>query len=384
MKIIRMLRYNYLMLKKSLRDLPSMIPKVWDNLLSDLYNLIFGPRVSLDEQILFFLQLHSMFKSGIPLTTGLKAIHAGWRGRLKDYIYSIYRAIYSGKSLSQALELHASSIFPPIVISIIKAGEYTGNLDKALELASRLLETKRNLSWAIISSLTYPAVIIIAGISGIVIFNSFFLSTMIKLYQDLEVPLPKITKMLIAINHFLNLKTFTIIGLFLLILGLFLYSVKYIPGLNFLAFQVLLKLPIIGDLYRKYYLSYLMRMMYISISSGVSVSETLKLLEKMSTPAIAKICRDISDKVYMGSSIYKVMKEYDWFFGRVVIDMMRIYEETSREDLLKKIADMMEFEYRLSISNFLKVIEPMVMGLMGGFVLFMAAGIFAPMVKLFK
>ena len=355
-----------------------------ERVISDLYNLLLGPKISIEEKILFLLQLQMAFKSGLPLTAALRSLYSSWKGNLKDYIKLIYQGVYKGKSLSDAMRSLPYPVFPDIVISMIRAGESTGQLERTLTLAYKFLENRRKLTWTIISSTAYPLVITLVGIGTIAFFSSYFLPTLLDLYLSLDVKLPAVTLLLMKMQNLLSFKTFLIIIAVIFLIWLIFYISRYYTPLNRLLYRALFKVPVLGDLYRKFFLSLFTRMLMISIAAGVPISDTIKLIRTMFPPALGEVFQQISQDLFSGSPLYKAISKHKWFFPRTVVDVVRVYEESAREDVLEKIADMMEFEYYLTITNFIKILEPLIMGLMGSFVLFIAAGVFSPMIKLLR
>src|ERR1035437_7446162 len=185
---------NYLRVKQLI---PIQITRIdnqfWNNL------PMFGG-VKNSDVILFTRQLSSMLSSGLTLMRALEILKDQMQNpNMSEIVTTIINDVEEGKTLAKAIEKHPK-VFSPIYISIIKAGEEGGLLDKVLSRLADNLEKQAKLRSTIKSALMYPVIVVVLMIAVMIVMMVFVMPTLKTLYANLDVTLPLPTLIVIGIS----------------------------------------------------------------------------------------------------------------------------------------------------------------------------------------
>lgn len=321
-----------------------------------------------------FSNLADMFSAGVLLTDAIKSLSAESEGSIKQVLEEIYGNVVKGLSLSSAMELR-KDFFPAYIISMVRAGEESGTLEVVLKNLSTFLEKERELKDKVISSLIYPSFMI--GVSFILIFFVFVFvfPRITAIFQEQKLSLPILTKIFIALSSFLFNYWYVLIliALFLFFLLPYLYRKKAL-WIN----KVLFNMP--SRLLRNLYITRFSRTLSLLLSGGVPIVKALEY------------AKDVSGNLYLASEIERVKEEVKegkrfadlvTFLPPLYLQMVITGERTGDlSGALFKISEMAEREFRKSIDNFLKLLEPAIILTMGVFVAFMVLSILLPIFQM--
>ena len=185
-----------------LRDknlIPVQITREQKNILDELP---FFNKASTNDLILFTRQLSSMLASGLTLMRALEILKDQLENqRMIDVVNGVINDVEEGKNLSSAIAKYPN-IFSPIYVSIIKAGESAGLLDKVLSRLADNLEKEAKLKSTVKSALMYPIIVVVLMVVVIGIMMIFVIPQLTLLYQNLGVALPLPTQIIIALSNF--------------------------------------------------------------------------------------------------------------------------------------------------------------------------------------
>src|SRR5260221_11316203 len=201
------------------RDLlPIKITQVQESGFSFLPSL---KTTSNSDLILFTRQLSSMLTSGLTLMQALSILKDQMQNQImKEIVIVVIQDVQEGKSLSASLERYPQ-VFSPIYVSLIRAVENSGFLDKILLRLADNLEKDQKLQSTVRSALMYPVVIVILMVIVMSIMMIFIVPQLTNLYKNLNIPLPITTQIVVSISTFMS--TFWPLVLGGVILGFFLY-----------------------------------------------------------------------------------------------------------------------------------------------------------------
>jgi type II secretory pathway component PulF len=168
--------------------MPIRIIKEQENPISNL--IPFLSRVKSSDVILFTRQLSSMLASGLTLMRALGILKEQIQSAaMQEIVNSIINDVEEGKTFSFAITKYPN-VFSPIYISIIKAGEASGLMDKVLSRLADNLEKDAKLKGTIRSALMYPVIIVVLMVGVMAIMMIFVIPQLTTLYQNLNVALP--------------------------------------------------------------------------------------------------------------------------------------------------------------------------------------------------
>ncbi len=330
--------------------------------------------INMFTRLLFTLQ-----KAGLPLLSSLSALGEQTTNKaLKETIGHIARDIEGGSTLSSTLEKYPH-IFNALYISMVRSGEASGRLPEILERLAILGEYDERVSRRVQSAMKYPVIIVTGIVIGFLVLITLVVPRFEALYSQFKTALPLPTRILLGIN-------FAVTHFWWLILavggGVGFVMRKFIntrEGMFWLD-TIKLKLPIFGPLLLKLTMTRFCRITATLMRSGVPILQILDLVADtvgniMIAGAIAKIKVSVNE----GSGMLEPMRA-SGMFPAVVTQMVAAGEETGKlDELLLHVSDYYDSEIEYTIDNFVSLIEPILIFVLGVGVLFMALGVFLPM-----
>jgi type IV pilus assembly protein PilC len=334
-----------------------------------------------------------MISAGVPLLESLEVLQEqadtpGFRFVLDGVIESVR----SGTDLSTALERFAR-VFPNIYISMVRAGEVSGQLDDILvRLAEYLeasamaeyLEASAKLKRDIRAAMTYPVISLVLVV-GIAMFLMIGIVPKFKeIFDTLEIELPGLTLGVLAVSFALQNHILAVMAGIAGLIGLFVIWKRTDWGEKQWDW-IILHIPVFGPLFQKVALSRFSRTFATLIKSGVPI---LGALEIVSDTAGNRIISDTVDSakenVRQGHTLAEPLMESK-VFPPMVTRMVQIGEKSgSLEQLLEKISDFYDDQVSAAVKTLTSMIEPIMIGIMGFMVGGIVLAVFLPIFELQK
>jgi type IV pilus assembly protein PilC len=334
------------------------------------------------ELSLFTRQLQVLIAAGIPLVQALDVLGEQTpNATLKRVIITVKTKVSQGAFLWESLAEYSKS-FPKIYISLIRAGESSGALDKMLERLAKYLERADQLSRQIKSAMMYPVLVTLVGVGvvgGMLIFViPKFESFLTQAGQELPGP----TKLVIDASHFLQANFLYIAGA-LVAGGIMLkryYGTK--EGKAFFD-AMLFRLPLFGILMQKAGVARFTRTMGTLLSSGVSLLDAIDICRTtLNNAVLERAMVNIRKEVEGGRTLGAVLGKVA-IFPKMAQQMIAIGESTGNlEKMLDRIADIYEADVETLVGGMSKLIEPIVLVFLGGSVGGILIAMYLPIFKL--
>jgi len=334
------------------------------------------------ELEVFTRQLATMLGAGIPMLEALEILAE--QAENPGFAFCLDRVvsdIRSGSDLSRALECH-KAIFSHIYVSMIRAGEASGQLDNILTRLAEYLEASARLRGEIKSAMTYPVVslflvVAIASFLMIVIVPSFK-----SVFESLEVELPALTVLIMDIAFFMRDFWYLMFGA---MVGAFfaLKAVCKTPKGAYVRDSFILRLPVFGVLFKKVALSRFARTFSTLIKSGVPILGAMEIVSDTSgNLVISNVVDGARDSVRNGDSLSDPFAD-STIFPPMVVKMMSIGERSGALDtLLEKIAEFYDQQVEAEVKGLTALIEPILISVMGVIVGGIVLAVFLPIFKL--
>lgn len=337
-------------------------------------------KIKLYEVQLFIQELSVLLKAGLTLVHSLGILKERAENVSFQHIVSdIKKEVEGGMALSDALNAYPH-IFSSMFVSVIKVGETSGNLVSILERQSAYLKKIMALRRTVIAALIYPLVLVIISISVVIILLAFVVPTFSKLYEDMNKALPPATALLLSISHFVqNNFLLLIIIISSMCYALTLWSRTEKGRLT--VDRLKLKIPLVGNIFAKYSLSQLTKMLATVLRGGIPLITSLKVAgETLENKYLSFCIKEIIPKVEGGMSLAESMKKIT-LVPNMTIEMIAVGEATgSLEEMLENISGFYDEEIDMYVASFTALIEPLMilfMGLLvGGIVITMYLPIF--------
>lgn len=339
-------------------------------------------KANLEEIVIFTRQLATMISAGIPLLEALEILeeqqeNKGFAAALSD----IVDKVRSGSDFSAALS-GRPKIFARIYVSMVKAGETSGQLDIILTRLAEYMEATAKLIREIKSAMTYPVIslFLIFCITGFLLVG--IIPQFKEIFNSLGVELPGLTLGLLQLSDFLVAQGhWILLGLVGFFFALNLYGKTRI-GRKHLDW-VKLKLPIFGDLFQKVAISRFARTFATLIRSGVPILGALEIVAATSGNRIIEDAVESSmNNVRQGDALADPLEDF-WVFPTMVTRMIAIGERSGAlEALLEKISEFYDQQVSATVESLTSLIEPIMIGIMGVIVGGIVLAVFLPIFKL--
>ncbi|WKZ24161.1 MAG: type II secretion system F family protein [Candidatus Dojkabacteria bacterium] len=338
--------------------------------------------VPLKDKMIFLKQFSIMLNAGLSITRALEVLSLQAQNpRFRQVLKEVLRAVSGGVQLSDSFAKYPD-VFDSIAVNLIKAGEQSGNLGTILRKLSREYEQKNALRSKVMSALAYPAVLTVVMI-GVVIF---LMAVVVPQLQDAFVSfgadLPLITKIVIGISNFMT-EFWYLLVLILIAAGVSLRYFLSTPEGRRVWDKFIITVPLFGPLFVKVQVATFSRVLYLLVSSGVPILQTLELTEAtLSNVWFKDEVAAMRDQVKRGVSIAVPLLQSQ-YFPSLVGYMVNVGQETGQLDtVLRKVAKYYDLEIKSATSTLSSLLEPILLVVMGGVVAVIVSAIYYPMFTL--
>ena len=328
-------------------------------------------------------QLATMLSAGIPIASSYAAIAKGSdHEKIQEVFKEIQTEVEAGTNLSLALNRYPR-LFDDLYTNLVAVGERSGNLDNLMEKIADYMENHEEIKAKIKGAMFYPAAVIAVAFIVTTLLMLFVIPQFEDLFSSFDASLPALTGALIAMSrglrdHFLLIFG-GIIGSIVFIVISYRRSEKMQRGVDRLS----LRMPIFGEILRKAAVSRYARTLATMFGSGVPLVESLDSVAGATGNSLySDACSNIREAVSTGRSLSASMADTG-LFPAMVIQMTSTGEESGAiEDMLNKVADFYEREVREAVDNMSKLIEPLLMVVLGGIVGTLVIGMYLPIFKM--
>jgi type IV pilus assembly protein PilC len=322
-------------------------------------------KINLDELVIFSRQLATMVEAGIPLVQALSILGDQVENlNMQKIVNTIHDEVESGQSLSQALQPHKKT-FSQLFISMVQAGEQSGNLEEILDRLASYIEKTNTLQKKIKSVMIYPMVVSI--MAGSITFGmlTWVIPQFAEIFESLNAPLPTPTLILIQISRALRENLILIIVSTVATIFIVNRISKTNWGALFLD-TTKLKVPVFGPIFLKVAVSKFSRTLSTLVKSGVPILNAFDIVGRTSgNRQIELIVNDVRNAIKEGESISAPLSKKK-VFPPMVVRMISVGEETGELDkMLTKIADFYEVQVDAAVNGLTSLIEPLVIAFLG-------------------
>ena len=346
--------------------------------------ITFGTGIKAQEILIFCKQFGTMLRAGLPVLNTLEMLEGQTkRPPMKKVIQTIKKDLESGNALSKCFEKHPK-VFDTVVVNLIKAGEASGKLDTFLTKIVINLEKREKIKSQIKSALFYPGVLFSVAILVTIFMLTNVVPTFVNMYEGMGMSddLPTPTAVIMAMSEFVSSWK----GVFLLIfLILFVIGFKFLISKNYNIkkkwHQVMLKLPIFGNLINKSILAKISLVLGNLNQAGVDLIESIDIAKSVTdNVVIIEALENIKKGVFSGRSLTELFNK-ETIFPATFTQLISVGEQTgSLDEMFGSIAIYYEEEFDVAVSNLASLIEPIMIVFMGitigGLMLAMYAPIF--------
>jgi type IV pilus assembly protein PilC len=338
----------------------------------------FGNGVKLKDLAVMSRQAATMIGAGLSLLRTLSILADQTENKkLATVLGKVRDEVEQGSSVSDAMNAQGD-IFPPLMISMIRAGETGGFLDQALDSVAGTFEKDVKLRDSIKSAMTYPIIVLAMSLGGVLVMLTFIVPIFSKMFGQLGSKLPAPTEMLVVISHQMPWG----LPLILVLVGVFAWwwnKYKNNEKVRGFVDPLKLRMPVFGSLSTKIAIARFSRNFSNMIGAGVPILRALQIVGETSGNIVLERALDeVREGVRLGQTIAAPL-EQQAVFPEMVTQMVAVGEDSGAlETMLDKIADFYEQEVETMTAQLTALIEPLMIAFLGVVIGGMVVALYLP------
>jgi len=342
-----------------------------------------GEKVGLKDLAVMARQMATMISAGLSLLRTLSILATQTENKMLAKVLNQTRSdVEAGGSFSESLGRH-TTVFPPLMINMVKAGEVGGFLEQSLQSIAENYESEVKLRAQIKSAMTYPVMVFAMAILAVVGMLLFIVPIFEQMFTDLGGSLPWATQILVTLSSMMKW-----LGPLLLVV-IVVFSIWWGKHKNDDAVRskvqpALLKMPIFGPLFQKVALARFTRNFGTMLGAGVPILQALDIVgETSGNWAIERAVKDVQESVRTGQSLAGPLAQHP-VFPPMVVQMVATGEDAGAlETMLAKISQFYDEEVTATTEQLTSLIEPLMIAILGVIVGGMIVALYMPIFSIF-
>ena len=344
----------------------------------------FGGRIKSGDLSFMLTQLSTYLKAGIPLIDSVRILAKQSTNASKRKVYEkIVYDLVAGEKFSKALD-NQSSVFPRLLINMIKTSEMTGDLTSILDEMSDYYTSINQTKRQMIAALTYPLVVFLVSIIVVIFCLVYVVPSFVKMYAETEAALPGITVFTMSLSDFFSNYYLTIIAVVAIGIIAFVTAYNNIKLFRRRVQTILMKTPVIGKIIIYSEVSMFTRTFAQLINHNVHITDTMAILSKISDNEIYKdIISNTLDTLSKGGKISESFHK-EWAFPIVAYEMLVTGESTGKlGEMMEKVADHYSNLHKNAVTTIKSLLEPITIIFLAAAVGFILLSIVIPMFDIY-
>lgn len=340
-------------------------------------------RVKTQELAVFARQLAALLKAGLPVVQALSTLREQSQSKvLKAVLEDIEDTLHQeGGTLADVMGKHPK-VFSAVFQGLIRAGEEGGNLVEVLSNLAKYLGNSAKLRRQVVAAFVYPVFIMLMGITAVFFLMTFVIPRFQELFLSFGQELPWPTRMLLAVSGFLGRWWYLVLAGFgaavLLLVGMFRR-----PAVRLRTDRAVLRLPVFGQLLLKMEIARICRTLGTLLESGVEILESIRVTgQAVANRFVGQTFPELLKAVAGGEPLAAAI-EKPGIFPPMLVNLVRTGEETGElPAMLSELADIYEDETERAVGGAVKLVEPLLIVIIGGAVAAIVAAIMLPVFEI--
>jgi type II secretory pathway component PulF len=342
-------------------------------------------RVKKEQVADFCSQLADLLTNGVPMLESINILSdATENPKLQETAQRMHEAVSQGANLDEAMAME-KGIFSDLTLSMVRAGQEGAFLEEALQRIAVFLRKQDEMRSKIVGALTYPLILGIVGTIITSLMIVFLVPKFQPFFDRLEqngTGLPLITVILLAASHTLmRYGVFVVIGI--LAVGIGIQRLLSTPRGRRWMDRIKLKAPLLGEIFHDAAVSRACRVLGTLLRNGVPLLRSLKISSSSTgNTLLEEAMLKSADNVTAGDSLSKPLAASGLVPAQIMA-MIRVAEESNTlDEVLVKIADRIDNKIERRLEVIVRMIEPLMLILIGGMVMFVIVGVLLPVFDL--
>ncbi len=337
------------------------------------------PRVDPDRLLLFGQEMAALLKAGLPLLQALDILLERQRDEVfRRSLTAIREKVKSGIALSEAFRTEGA-LYPPMLAASIAAGERSGSLEGMLRRFVQYMRLNQSLKKKAVSASVYPIMLLVMMIALVIILMVKVIPQFQDFYQGLNVELPLITRVLIAMADFVGGHLLLFV---LVIAGAWIGVATWLrrEGSGIVLDRAMLRVPYIGGLMRMYATSQLARTLSALLTGGLPLVNAMDVAAaSVGNRAMAEAISSATHHIREGKSLTTAL-ETTAMVDNLALEMVKVGEQTGAlGDMLTAVADFYDEELENRMAKAIALVEPIMLVLMAVIVAGMLLAFYLPL-----
>jgi len=343
-----------------------------------------GRRVSAQQSAIFYSQLASLVRSGVPLLRSLNVLHEQASSEaLKTVLEDVKGRVEEGDALDEAMARHPRA-FNEMAINMVRAGAEGGFLEDALERVATFTEQQEDLKGRTTSALAYPIFLAVVGSVILTALLIFFVPSFEELFDRLRDrgQLPSVTDWLLWVSGTLNDYGLLLLIGFVGIVYFIKEQLKTETGkVRFDYFKI--KVPLLGPIMLSLSVARFCRVLGTMLKNGVPILRSLEISRQATGNRILSAAIEkASDNISSGESLAAPLGA-SGYFPKTVVEMISVAEESNSLDrVLVEIADSLERRTTRRLDLAVRLLEPVILLLLASVVLVVVIALLLPVFRM--
>ena len=318
------------------------------------------------RDILFFTQeLSTLLNAGVPLDRALSITSELTEGpRFRGVVLDILRVLKGGRSLADSLAAHPK-YFGDLYVNMVRAGEASGALAAVFERLAEFERSRDELRGYIISSMTYPGLLVLVGLASVLVLLNFVVPRFASVFEESRMKIPLPTQIMLDASKIVQAYWLIALAAVVAVGVAFRAYVRTSTG-QLWRDTLILKIPLLGDALRKAETARFARAMSTLVANSVPLVQSLGIAAAiLNNKLMAGSLESVSQGVKRGEGIAAPLRRAG-AFPALAGHLLAVGEETGRLDhMFGRMADIYEADTKTAIRRFTSLFEPMVILVMG-------------------
>ena len=339
-------------------------------------------RVSRGDISVFTTQFAALVEAGMPVVTSFEiVIQQTEKKPMKRMLSVIKEEVNKGATLADAFKLfprHFSSLF----VNMVRAGEESGSLEIVLRRLADFLESQNEMRSKIVATLAYPTLMLIVAVVVVFFLVTFVIPTVTGIFAEMKQALPLPTLILLGISGVLRTIWPYLLGLVVVLVVFFKRYKKTTSGRERWD-RWKMKFPLLGPQYKKIMMARFTRTLGTLLANGVPVVTSFDIVKNIiDNTLVSREIEKARDDIKEGKEIAKPLSR-NGVFPPVVVNMIAVGEKSGQlEEMLNRVSRILESELDTSLKRLMSLLEPIMILVMGGVVLFIVIAILLPIFEM--
>jgi type II secretory pathway component PulF len=346
--------------------------------------VLFG-RVSSGQLAQFSRQFAHYLNAGVAVTRSLNGLERQFRGTaLGPVLGRLQLAIRSGKTLEEAMA-REPQVFGPMYLSMIKVAEARGGVPETLKMLAHHYEARQRLIRQARSAMIYPTIVLVLAGAVVALISIFLLPLFAGILRDIagRRQLPVVSEALLAFSNFVRWGGWWLIPVVMIGTPVLLLRFYKTREGKAIMDRLALMTPVLGQLCRKLDTSRFARTLSVLLDAGVDMSSSIDLTsDVLAMSPIRRAVQSARAKIIGGKELSTILDESHQFYPDVIAIVSSGEETGKLPESLAHLADDYDEQVTMMVKNLGQLVQPLLMVILGGVVLFIILAVFLPIIQL--